>query len=166
MKYLFSSICSRASSSRNEDGSSLVEFATSVTLLVVLVCGLMVACLALYVNLLVDDAAREATRYAIVRGSTLSTDCTAPGYATCIAQPADIQSYVFGLPIGGLNQSNLTVASTWLTSAGAICGTDDSCKPPGNIVQVTVTYAYPLSLPFIPASTVNLTSRSQMVIAQ
>jgi hypothetical protein len=37
---------------------------------------------------------------------------------------------------------------------------------PGNQVKVTVTYPFPLSIPFLPKGTINMASTSVMVIAQ
>lgn len=150
----------------NEEGADLIDFAISVSVLMSVVFGIIAVSLAVYSYFFVSDAAREATRYAIVRGSTLTTDCTAPGYATCIAQPADIQSYVREMGFPGIVANNLTVTSTWLTSAGGACGTSDSCKVPGNQVKVSVSYPFPLSIPFIPHGTINMASSSTMVIAQ
>lgn len=150
----------------NESGSAMVEFALSVVVLFTVTFGIMAVSLAIYSYTFVSDAARGATRYAMVRGSTLGTDCVAPGYATCIAQPADIQAYVRAMSFPGIDTSKVTVTSTWLTSAGVSCGTIDTCKDPGNIVRVQVRYPYPLRIPFVPASTLNLVGTSQIVIAQ
>jgi Flp pilus assembly protein TadG len=149
-----------------EEGADLIEFALSISVLMTMVLGIIAMSLAVYSYFFVSDAAREATRYAMVRGQTLTTDCTAPGYASCIAQPADIQTYVRGMGFPGINANNLTVTSTWLTSGGGACGTADSCKTPGNQVKVTVSYPFPLSIPFLRKGTINMASTSVMVIAQ
>jgi Flp pilus assembly protein TadG len=150
----------------NEEGSSLVEFALSAAILLALVLGIMGFSLVAYSYLYVSDAARQGTRYAMVRGNSQTSDCTAPGPANCIAQTADIQTYVQNGALPGLKGSNLTVTSTWLTSAGASCGTTDSCKSPGNQVRVTVSYSYPLSLGYLPHQTFSMSSRSQVFIAR
>jgi Flp pilus assembly protein TadG len=166
IRHLVSSIRFRLSQTQDEDGSNLVEFALSVMILVSTMLGIMASSLAAYSYFYVSDAAREATRYAIVRGSTLGSDCTAPGYATCIAQTGDISTYVKNLGFPGINAANLKVVTTWLTSTGGACGTGDSCKAPGNQVQVTVTYTAPFHVPFVPTHILNMTSTSQMFIAQ
>ena len=83
-----------------------------------------------------------------------------------------------GSPYPGINAAaNMTVTTTWLTgttdgSSGttlttwAACGTTASCRAPGNLVSVTVTYAFPLMIPFVPEETINVTSSSQMVVQQ
>jgi Flp pilus assembly protein TadG len=152
--------------SHDEEGAVLVEVGFSMVILLSVVFGIMAISLALYSYFFVSEAAREATRYAIVRGnSNARPDCTSPGYATCIAQTADIQAYVRGLAFPAVTSTNVAVTSTWLTSAGGACGTTDGCKSPGNIVKVTVSYPYPLRIPFGPQRTLTLTSTSNMVVS-
>ena len=153
------------SSTRSEEGSSLVELALSIAVLVTVLAGTMALSIALYSYFYISDAAREATRYAIVRGNDQTGDCTSAGLANCIAQTADVQAYVRGLGFPGIASANLTVATTWLTSAGAACGTTDSCKAAGNLVKSTVTYTYGLVIPFLSTRTLTMTSKSQMVVA-
>ena len=156
---------SRLARARSEEGATLVEIALSMTILLSTVFGIMILSLALYSYFYVSNAAREATRYAIVRGNSATTDCASPGTATCIAQGGDIQTYTRNLGFPGIIPNNLSVATTWLTNVGAACGTLDSCKTPGNRVQSTVTYSYVMSIPFVPTQTLSMTSTSQMVIS-
>lgn len=153
---------------KDDRGMALVEFALSACMLLLMEIALFHLCIAIYSYGFVSDAAREATRYAMVRGSTLSNDCTAPGFANCIAQTSDVQSYVKGLALPGINTNNLTTTTTWLTSAGAACGTADSCKVPGNFVKVKISYTYPYLNPFSssPTTTLTMSSQSQVVIVQ
>lgn len=150
-------------------GSALVETAFSASLLIVMLIGMMEMTLALYAYLFVSDAAREATRYAIVRGSTSCVNT--PNLPGCDASAADIQNYLQTLGYPALMAGNLTSTTTWLTvSSGppatwSSC-TSGTCNAPGNLVEVTVQYAFPLSIPFVPASTLTLSSTSEMVIAQ
>jgi Flp pilus assembly protein TadG len=156
---------SRVLPARDERGSTLVEMALSISVLVSVVVGIMALSLALYSYFYISDAAREATRYAIVRGNDQTGDCTSPGLANCIAQIADIQDYVRSLGFPGIASGNLNVATTWLTSTGAACGATDSCKAAGNLVKSTVTYTYGLVIPFLSTRTLTMTSKSQMVVA-
>jgi Flp pilus assembly protein TadG len=163
---LSAALRSRLTEAKDEAGSALIETAAALTILLTVIFGTMSMSIAIYVDFVVADVARETTRYAMVRGNTFTTDCTAPGYANCIAQPADIQTYARSLGFPAINTSSVTVTTTWRTSAGAACGTADTCKTPGNQVHVTVTYAYPLTMPFLSSRTLNLASTAQMVIAQ
>lgn len=160
----------RQRSTHNESGSAILETALSIMILLTFLFGIMEVCLAGYTYHVISEAAREATRYAIVRGSTYTTDCTAPSAANCIAQggnnSGDIATYVQDLNFAGINPNKMTVNSTWLTIAGTVCGTGDACKAPGNQVQVTIQYNFPLSVPFVPVSRWTLTSTSRMVISQ
>ncbi len=136
---------------RSEAGVSTVEFAMTLSILLTMLFGLMELALALYSYNFISEAAREATRYAIVRGSS----CSGFGSA-CPAAASDVQNYVVGLGYPGLDSSLLTVSTTW--PAG-----DNN---PGHTVQVKVSYQFPLTIPFIPNRTINMSSTSQMTIQQ
>src|ERR1019366_8478508 len=73
----------RFASLRGECGSSLVEYAVVFSLLITMLLGIADFSRALYSFHFVSNAAREATRYAAVRGST----CGAPpaGDNSCLA---------------------------------------------------------------------------------
>jgi Flp pilus assembly protein TadG len=161
----------RQRSAHGESGASILEMALALTILFPFLFGIMEVCLAAYTYHFISEASREATRYAIVRGNTYSpTQCPAtPTYATCVAQggnnAGDIATYVQNLNFPAIDPTKMTVISTWLHSDGTACGTADSCKPPGNLVKITVQYNFPLSVPFVPVNTWALTSTSQMVIS-
>lgn len=130
-------------------GSALIEFSLTLTVLLMLLFGAMDFCRALYAYHFVANAAREGARYAIVRGSSCS------GWATaCPASASDIQTYVRNPPLG-INPSAITVNSTWTPN-----------NNPGSTVQVQVQYNFNFILPFLPKSTLTMTSSSQMVIMQ
>ena len=119
--------------------------------------------MALYTYNYVSDAAREASRYAIVRGSSCSV------LTNCNVTAAQVQTYVQSLGYPGMNAANTAATTTWLSPSATTpvtwtaCGSP--CRAPGNAVQVTVTYSFPLSIPFVPKSTLSLHSTSQMVVA-
>jgi Flp pilus assembly protein TadG len=142
---------------RAEAGSSIVEFALASIILFALVFGVMAICFALYSYNVVSEAAREATRYAIVRGSACKSFASA-----CPASQGDIQTYVQGLgfPLININTNPpspaLTAAASWPK------GNND----PGSPVQVTVTYTFPLGIPFMPSRALTMSSTSQMTISQ
>jgi Flp pilus assembly protein TadG len=138
--------------SRDESGSSLVEFAITSTILFMLVFGVMAICLALYSYNVVSEAAREATRYAIVRGSACTK--TVP----CKATSGQIETYVQNLGFPGIAPTSLTVTSD--------CCWPNGDKNPGSPVKVTVQYTFPLAIPFVPTRTLTMSSTSQMLISQ
>jgi len=152
---------------RGERGSAILETALSMVILLTFIFGVMEGGLALYSYHFISEAAREGTRYAIVRGSSAGPACTAPGPPTCAAQTADIQTYVQNLGFPGINPANMTVTPAWsVYPAGGTCTPSASCNNPGNLVTVTVQYNFPLTVPFVPAHTYSLTSTSAMVISQ
>jgi Flp pilus assembly protein TadG len=143
-----------------EQGATLVETALSIVILLAFIFGIMETGLALYTYHFIAEAAREGTRYAIVRGST----CT--GFASaCPASSSDVQNYVTNLGFPGIDPSKMTVNPVWLAyTSGSPCSA--VCNSPGNLIKVTVTYNFPLSVPFVPAQTFTLSSTSAMIISQ
>jgi len=137
---------------RDESGSSIVEFFLTSTILFMLVIGVMAICLALYSYNVVSEAAREATRYAIVRGSACTK--TLP----CNASLTDIQTYIRGIGFPAINPASLSVT--------ADCCWPDGDKNPGSHVKVTVQYTFPLAIPFVPSRTLTMSSTSEMLISQ
>jgi Flp pilus assembly protein TadG len=140
---------------RGEEGATLVEFALSCAILFMTLFGVIGLCGALYSYNFVADAAHEATRYALVRGSA----CT--GFTDCNITSAALQTYVQNLGYPAIVPGNLTAAATW-------SGTNTPFNAPGNTVSVTVTYRYPLNIPWWPqsGSILSLSSTSQMAISQ
>lgn len=154
----------------SEEGATIVSTALASTILIGVFIGIFEMSLALYNYHLVCDAAREATRYAIVRGSASCTN--SPSLSNCSATSAQIQSYVQSL--GYPYSAQLTLTTTWLiagssgspaTTTWTAC-TSGTCNAPGNLVNVVVTERFPLNIPFVSNLTMNLSSTSQMVISQ
>jgi Flp pilus assembly protein TadG len=141
----------------NCDGQTLVETAICVSVLLTVTFGIMGAGLALYTYNIVCEAARDGSRYAMVHGSSCSG---------CVATNASVQSYVRGLGYPAVSASNLSVNATWPDSGTSCTPSVSPCDNPGNNVMVTVTYQLPWSIPFMPSSTLSLTSTSEVIIAQ
>lgn len=158
MRLLFLHVCKlRVQTSQalrragSEHGSAIVETALSFIVLLTMIFGILAISLALYTYNFIADAAREGTRYAMVRGSSCQ------GFASaCPAQASDVQTYVKGLTFPGIKPSAMTVTTTWPVGN----------NNPGNPVKVTVQYQFPLAIPFLTARTLSLKSSSQMVISQ
>lgn len=177
---------------RREEGNSLVEMAlVSAFVFLPMMFGIIQFSYALYAYNFVNMAARQATRYAAVRGapscliSSTFVDCnlgpSGGSNPTTTSGSAALQTYVQSLTYPGINANNLTVTATWLekvvttgsgiystTSWSTACTSTDNylqaCNTPGDAVQVTVTYQFPLAIPFWKSATLNLTGTSQMVI--
>ncbi len=168
---------------RKEDGTGLVEFAFIVILLLSILFGIMGFGHALYAYHFVNNAAKEATRWAAVNGSSCSLDssCNGSGYMNNgTASNANINTYVQKHIPMGITAANVTTTATWPPQANSptICSAPVGTQPktpqyPGCTVQVTVSYPYLFVFPLLPAATTTapctkpgicMSSTSDMVI--
>jgi Flp pilus assembly protein TadG len=143
---------------RGQRGSSVLETAILMSVLLALTLGIVDFGRALFTFGSVAQIAREGARWAIVRGSqcSLLDDCN-------VTSP-EIQSYVQSLAFGPITPSKLTVNATW---PGGCPPDSPSIKAPGCLVAVNVTYPFTFELvPYVPNFTINMSSTSQMVISQ
>lgn len=179
---------------RADEGASLLEYAIVCILSLVMMFGIMDFGRALYTYHFVSHAAREATRWAAVNGSTCNADaggtnpgsCTAPvtcSGGTCTActsgcapaSLADIQNYVQMITPAGIDPNQVTTTPT--SVIGTKCTSDakpSGCTPaictntwnaPGCTVQVQVSYNFGFLVPLVHNGSITLSSTSQMVIA-
>ena len=158
-----------------EEGSSLVEMALSCLILIPFLFGIVQLSIGLYCYHYASDAAREATRWAIVRGANCgklfsAAYCSPTDASGTGATENDIAQYVKGL--GYPYSGSVTTTTEWCTAGGSPA-TWTSCSTvkngnnvTGNQVKVTVSYAYPLIIPFIKKNTINISSVSRMTIVQ
>jgi Flp pilus assembly protein TadG len=135
-----------------EDGSALVETAVSLPLLFTLLFCFMEMCLAFYSRDMISECAREGTRYAMFHGASCPNS-TSP---TCEATATQVNSYVSGLGWPNLGGGTMTVATTYPNGNEAA----------GSLVRVNVTYVFPIQMPFVPASSLTMTSTSEAYIVQ
>lgn len=146
----------------SERGATLVESALVITLLLTLLFGIIGFGHALYTYHFVCNAAREATRWASVRGDIGSLH--PPDLAG-----TDVQTYVTNYSTGiGLDPTKITATTTYFASPDPTivvppCATYPN--DPGCVVQVQAVYKYNFILPFLPCSSLNIQSTSQMVIS-
>jgi len=152
---------------RSESGSALVEFGLAASIILCLFFAVIQFGYALYTYQFVNELARELTRYSIVRGSQCSG---MPGCGfTTSAQLQTFAQSAYTFP--GVDTTKLTVTAVWWTPSTAGINPTwspcaGSCNAPGNMVQVTVTYPFWLSIPFWSATKLDVTSSSAMVISQ
>jgi Flp pilus assembly protein TadG len=139
---------------------------------------------ALYTYHFISDAAREAARYAAVRGYTCGDDadggsCQASNSASGVAGPttnADLTTFVKSTAPLGINAGNLTVLSCGV-SGGSACSQDtlQICTAsvsglgpypnyPGCFVGVTVQYTFNFIAPFISTKALTMSSSSYLAI--
>ena len=159
----------RAKPARNsERGTTLVESALMITMMLVMLFGIVGFGHALYPYHFVSNAAREATRWASVRGQACPQD---PPILSggCPASASDVTTYVRNLATGiGLDPTRVTVTSTSSESESAAFA--PTCPgtlpaPPGCVVKVQVQYSYQFLFPLLPSG-FTMQSTSQMVITQ
>jgi Flp pilus assembly protein TadG len=125
-------------------GQSMVEFSIIAASALMLIFGMMNCAIGVYDYNFVSYAAREATRYAAVRGSSSGS----------AASTTDISNFVIAQS-KGLNGSKITVSTSW--------SPDNS---PGSTVRVQVSYPFTVTIPFINGNTLNFSSTSQLIITQ
>ncbi|HEX8710957.1 MAG TPA: TadE/TadG family type IV pilus assembly protein [Terracidiphilus sp.] len=156
---------------RDDRGSQLVETALTLLVLMGLILGVIQGSMAVYSYHYLANAAHEATRYAIVRGTGWGTSCASYGSSQCTASADNIRNWVANRGFPGINitpsEVYVSYFSTPQTSTSMNCS-DGSTTPlgAGNIVQVTICYPYTFSLPAFGTYTYHLGSTSQMMIAQ
>lgn len=146
--------------------------ALSISIFLMVLFAVFDLSIAFYTYHYVSDAAREGTRYAMVRGSA----CSSQSHTTpCPVTSDEIASYVENLEYPGIDAGDfMTVTSTWLSQGSpsgtgntwTACGTTAACKVHGNQVQVTVSYAFPLDIPLWKLESLSISSTSSMVISQ
>ena len=164
-----------------EEGSALVEMALSSLILFATLIGIFEFSFAFYTYNAVCQAAREASRYASVRGSTSCTDdITADPNCNLLPNTSGnpLQTYVHGMRLP--DTSSATVTATWLvpsqdangytswstTCTGSTDANGNPCNAMGNAVQVVVTAPVVVSIPFWKSLHLNVSSTSQMVISE
>ena len=137
---------------RCERGGALLDTALTLPTLLILFFCFMEACLIAYAKNMITECAREGTRYAIYHGAT----CPTSSNPTCEATATQVNTYVSNLGWPNLSGGTMAVNTTYPNGSEA----------PGNYVQVQVTYSMPVTMPFVPVNTFNLTTTSKALILQ
>lgn len=166
-------ICHRR---RGERGASLVEYAFVVILFFTLIFGISGFGHMLFVYHHINNAAKEATRYAAVRGFTCNvtpsaaeSSCTTANSASAISGPttiADVKAYVASITPPSIDSTQF-VYNICGVSDGTICSASTATGPqvcsatvgtlpatknyPGCTVSVQIGYVYPFIFPLLPS---------------
>jgi Flp pilus assembly protein TadG len=139
----------------NEDGQATLETIASFMVSMSLVFWMFELCLFAYTCSVLNDAAQEAVRYAIMHG-TDSTICSGPDSACTDKSPyANVQGVATSVASASLhNMTAMTVTVTYANSTAVA----------GNPVAVKVIYTYVpyLNLPGLH-DTVTFSSKGQIV---
>jgi Flp pilus assembly protein TadG len=146
-----------------ERGGTLTEFAFILPVLCMCLFGVIDFGRALYSYHFVSDAAREASRWASVRGSTCADYADA-----CPASDSQISDYVLSIVPSGIDKTRgaLSVSSNFVQPAGVANSCTAPSNKPGCAVHVTVSYNFKFIFPFLPSSTLGMHSTSEMVISK
>jgi Flp pilus assembly protein TadG len=142
-------------------GASLLESAAMISVLLLMMFGVVGFGTALYTYHFVSNTAREATRWASVRGATcggLSGGCP--------AADADVNTYVQNLSTGiGLDPTKVTTTTTWVAPPNNLAACASQHNSPGCVVKVQVQYSFQFLFPLLPSG-FTMQSTAQMVISQ
>ena len=125
-------------------GQGITEFALIILGVLILIFSVMQGASAVAAYDFVTYAARDAARYAMVRGAT------SPSPATT----TDVKNFVLA-EAQGINPAVLTITTTWNPN-----------NSPGNTVSVKVAYSFAPIARIASTVTLSLSSTSQMVISQ
>lgn len=145
----------------------MVEFALGVVLLFVLLFGITDFGRALYAYHFLSNAARDATRYAAVRGHSCDLDNSC-SIADPDAGPADgsnsvVQDYVTSIAPPGIDPAKITTTPTWPGNGTAACTSVPN--DPGCPVQVQISYKFKFLTPIVRSRSIELSSSSEMIIS-
>jgi Flp pilus assembly protein TadG len=156
----------------SERGTETIEFAIVAVVLFTCIFAIIDCSRALYTYHFSSYTAREAARYAMVRGSTWgSASCATTATFACNATAANVTAYVQSIVPPGINSgAPLSVTTTWpgtaLPGSAATCSTANGNNSPGCQVMVQVSYSFNYFLPFLPTTTLTMRSTSEVVILQ
>ena len=145
--------CRSEDLAQSESGGSQIEFVLSLTALMTFVFAVMEICMVFYTYGMISECAREATRYAIVRGST----CLTSSSTSCTASATTISNYAKGLGFPNIGGGTLNVTTTFIPAGN---------QAPGSQVKVDIKYTVSIKVPFIPKNALQLDSSSEMYILQ
>jgi Flp pilus assembly protein TadG len=129
---------------RLQRGGEIVEGATTFLVFFVMLFGFIDFCRIIWTYHQIAFGAREATRYAMVHGSSSGNQATV----------SQIQSIVTNR-VFCVIASNLSTTVTFSPNQG-----------PSSTVKVAVTYSFYPIAPFFPGRAIQLASTSQMIISQ
>jgi Flp pilus assembly protein TadG len=173
-------------------GSTMVEFALSITIMLAMMLGLIDFARMVYAYHAIANVAREATRFASIRGkASCSTVPRTFPTETCPAGSTEVTNFVSsqltGVGIynntggGFTNRGDLVVTSTWpgnkgdnaTTPTSCLVGTTPTSQDPGCVVVVQVQYKFGFTIPFwaffqnsAKPAALSMTSTAQASISQ
>ena len=134
-----------------EEGGSLIELAVTLPVLFGLIFCFMETCMMLYTYEMISISARQGARYAMVRGAS----CPSTANPICEATPAQVKAYVSGLGWPNIGGGIVTPSVVY-----------DGNESVGSHVQVTVSYSFQITMPFVPTKSIAMSSTAKTTILQ
>ena len=149
----------------------MIEFAVSIIVLFMLVFGVVGIAMAYYTYEVMNQYARDASRYAIVHGNGCTIASGDNAGATCSISTGTtansaLKTYLNHQIYPGINGTQLQVTTTYAAGPGEISCSATNCNGPGDQVTVDVSYPYLYNIPFIPSRLITMHGASTMVISQ
>jgi Flp pilus assembly protein TadG len=138
-------------------GQALVEFAIVAPIFFLILFGIIDFGRYVYYVQILNNAAREGTRYAIVHGAKSLAPTGPPNDPSGTAVINVVRTYAVGV-IGIEDASVLTITPTW----GTPPATPDNDR--GTKVTVEVTYAFRSVIPVVPIPPISVKGESTLVI--
>lgn len=153
--------------SADTQGSELVEFALTFSVLILIAIGAVQFARALYVQHQLVTAANDAARYAMVRGSSWAAACPTYSSFNCTATTSNITSFTRKSLNPGMTPTSLTVTTTWpgTTPSGIACDNTNGNNSTGCSVVVRVSYPFPLVVPMLARRTILLRASSTVSVS-
>jgi hypothetical protein len=149
-----------------EQGQTIIEAAFAFLLLLLIVFCIIEGGRLLYTYHYLSYAARQGSRYAMVRGAACNNSSGMPNCPLSVPDAGEVQSYVRTTTFMGIDASQVNVTVNWGPSPSESSCSTANCNNPGDEVIVNVTYAFGTILPVPGAGSFSLHSISQRIIAQ
>ncbi len=149
-----------------ERGSAFIEFALVSVVFLSLLLGIIDVGRALFAYDFVSSAARRATRYAMVRGTSCSSDlagCDGTNPKGAKLDP-EVKAYIKSFAYG-INTDDSVLGITGQCVVGGNPAGQLPCAP-GQQVWIQVSYDFSFITPLIPRRTWSMTSKSQRTVSQ
>lgn len=145
----------------------MIEFLISVIVLITLIFGCIAVAMAFYSYEVLNEYARDASRYAMVHGNA----CNSPINGNCSIGTGTnansaLKTYLNNQIFPGINGNNLVVTTTYTHAPGLTGCYATNCNGPGDQVTVAISYAYLYVIPFIPQRSFTMHANSTMIISQ
>jgi Flp pilus assembly protein TadG len=145
-------------------GQALAEFALVVPIFLLVLFGIIDFGRYVYYVQVLNNAAREGARYAIVHGSSSLDPSGPPESGTSSADPSgtNVVAVVRNFAVGVIGDVTvLAITPQWLAQPSC---TSSGTNARENCVKVQVTYQFHSVIPVVPIPAIQITGESTLVI--